>query len=177
MAAFLDDLIRAAKAEDPELLCTFGNFPTTEFLQAESADFLCFNIYLHDRQPFENYLARLQMLSDTRPLILGEIGVDTVREGEARQSEVLHWKIESSFRNGCAGVVVYAYTDEWWNGGKLIEDWAFGLTRSDRTPKPAFETVRQQFAIAPYFPLPTTPRVQTKGTTALTTSRGRVTRT
>ena len=159
VATFLDELIRAAKAEDPELLCTFGNFPTTEFLQAESADFLCFNVYLHDRQPFENYLARLQMLSDTRPLILGEIGVDTLREGEARQSEVLHWKIESSFRNGCAGVVVYAYTDEWWNGGKLIEDWAFGLTRSDRTPKPAFEAVRQQFAIAPYFPLPTTPRV------------------
>ncbi len=159
VAAFLDELIRAAKAEDPELLCTFGNFPTTEFLQAESADFLCFNVYLHDRQPFENYLARLQMLSDTRPLILGEIGIDTIREGETRQSEVLHWKIESSFRNGCAGVVVYAYTDEWWNGGKLIDDWAFGLTRSDRTPKPAFETVRRQFAIAPYFPLPATPRV------------------
>lgn len=59
VATFLDELIRCAKAEDPELLCTFGNFPTTEFLQAESADFLCFNVYLHDRQPFENYLARL----------------------------------------------------------------------------------------------------------------------
>jgi glycosyltransferase involved in cell wall biosynthesis len=159
VAGFLDELIRAAKAEDPELLCTFGNFPTTEFLRAEAADFLCFNVYLHDRQPFENYLARLQMLSDTRPLMLGEIGIDTVREGEERQSEVLRWKIESAFRCGCSGVVVYAFTDEWWNGGRLVEDWAFGLTRLDRTPKPAFETVRRQFAVAPYFPLPATPKV------------------
>jgi len=159
VAGFLDELIRAAKAEDPELLCTFGNFPTTEFLRAESADFLCFNVYLHDRQPFENYLARLQMLSDTRPLMLGEIGIDTVREGEERQSEVLRWKIESAFRCGCSGVVVYAFTDEWWNGGRLVEDWAFGLTRLERTPKPAFETVRRQFAVAPYFPLPATPKV------------------
>ena len=43
VTAFLDELIRGAKAEDPELLCTFGNFPTTEFLQAKTADFLCFN--------------------------------------------------------------------------------------------------------------------------------------
>ena len=159
VTAFLDELIRGAKAEDPELLCTFGNFPTTEFLQAETADFQCFNVYLHDRQPFDNYLARLQMLSDTRPLMLGEIGIDTIREGEARQSEVLHWKIESAFRSGCAGVVVYSFTDQWWHCGRIVEDWAFGLTRSDRTPKPAFETVRRQFGIAPYFPLPATPKV------------------
>lgn len=157
--AFIDRLVAAAKSEDAELLCTFGNFPTTEFLRPESVDFLCYNIYLHERQPFENYLARLQMLADTKPLMLGEFGVDTIREGESVQAEILGWKIESAFRAGCAGVVVYSFCDEWWNDGRLIQDWAFGLTRADRSPKKAFEVVRQRFAVAPWFPLPGTPRV------------------
>jgi len=157
--AFIDRLVAAAKSEDAELLCTFGNFPTTEFLRAESVDFLCYNIYLHERQPFENYLARLQMIADTKPLMLGEFGVDTIREGEAVQAEILGWKIESAFRAGCAGVVVYAFTDEWWNDGRIIKDWAFGLTRADRSPKPAFDVVRDRYAVAPWFPLPGTPRV------------------
>ena len=157
--AFIDRLVATAKAEDAELLCTFGNFPTTEFLRPDSIDFLCFNVYLHERQPFENYLARLQMLADTRPLVIGEFGIDTIREGEAAQAEILAWQIESAFRGGCAGVVLYAFTDEWWNNGRLIDDWAFGLTRVDRTPKPAFEVVRRLYADAPWFPLPGTPRV------------------
>ena len=36
-------------------------------------------------QPFENYLARLQMLAESKPLLLGEFGMDSLREGEARQ--------------------------------------------------------------------------------------------
>jgi GT2 family glycosyltransferase len=156
---FIDELISTAKAEDPGLPCTFGNFPTTEFLRPERIDFLCFNVYLHERQPFENYLARLQMLADTKPLVLGEFGVDTIREGEGRQAYILGWKIESAFRHGCAGVVVYSFTDDWWTGGRQVDDWAFGLTRADRSPKPAFDVVKARFAIAPYFPLPTVPRV------------------
>lgn len=156
---FIDELIATAKAEDASLPCTFGNFPTTEFLRPELIDFLCFNVYLHGRQPFENYLARLQMLADTKPLVLGEFGVDTIREGEARQAEIIGWKIESAFRHGCAGVVVYSFTDDWWTGGRIVDDWAFGLTRADRSPKPAFDEVKARFAIAPYFPLPSVPRV------------------
>ena len=156
---FINRLVQAAKSEDAELLCTFGNFPTTEFLRPDSIDFHCYNLYLHERQPFENYLARLQMLTETKPLMLGEFGVDTLREGESTQAEILTWKIESAFRGGCAGVVVYSFTDEWWNNGRQILDWAFGLTRYDRSPKASFKAVRDCYKVAPWFPLSSTPRV------------------
>jgi len=159
VSTFIDELVGVALAIDPTLLCTFGNFPPTEFLQPKSVHFCCFNIYLHERRPFENYLARLQMLANTKPLVLGEVGIDTLQEGHERQSELLSWQIEAAFRGGVAEMVIYSFTDDWYKENRQIKEWAFGLTRRDREPKPAFESVRQQFAIAPYFPLPATPRV------------------
>jgi glycosyltransferase involved in cell wall biosynthesis len=159
VADFLDLLVADAKAEDPELLCTFGNFPPTEFLRPRDIDFHCFNVYLHERRPFENYLARLQMLADTKPLVLGEFGIDSLREGRARQAEILGWKIEATFRGGGAGVFVYSFTDDWFKDGRSITDWEFGLTTREREPKPAFEVVQAKYRVAPYFPLPASPRV------------------
>ena len=159
VAAFIDELVAVAKAEDGDLLCTFGNFPSTEFLRPRTTDFVCFNVYLHDRRPFENYVARLQTLSDTRPLVLGEFGIDSIREGEARQAEILGWQVRSAFQGGAAGVFVYGFTDEWFKDGEAVTDWAFGLTTTGRQRKPAFEAVRSMFGLAPAFPLPATPRV------------------
>ncbi len=159
VAGFLDELIELGRKEDAECLFTFGNFPPTEFLRPRNADFFCWNLYLHQPRPFENYLARLQMLADSKPLMLGEFGLDTLREGEDRQSETLGWSIESAFRAGCAGVAVYSFTDDWFKDGRQVVDWQFGLTTADRSVKPSFEVVRHQFAAAPYFPRPATPRV------------------
>jgi O-antigen biosynthesis protein len=159
VAEFLDLLVADAKAEDPELLCTFGNFPPTEFLRPRDIDFHCFNVYLHERRPFENYLARLQMLADTKPLVLGEFGIDSLREGRVRQAEILAWKIEATFRGGAAGVFVYSFTDDWFKDGRQITDWEFGLTTREREPKPAFGAVQAKYRMAPYFPLPASPRV------------------
>ena len=156
---FIEELAVIAKGVDPGLLCTFGNFPPTEFLRPHNLDFFCWNVYLHKQRPFENYLARLQMLADTKPVMLGEFGIDTLREGEDRQAEILGWKIEATFRAGCAGAVVYAFTDDWFKENQQVLDWQFGLTTRDRVPKPAFEVVKRRFAAAPYFPLPQTPRV------------------
>ena len=159
VANFIDELIGLAKSIDPGLLCTFGNFPPTEFLQPENVEFYCFNVYLHERRPFENYLARLQMLTNTKPLMLGEVGIDSKGEGMEHQAEILTWQIEAAFRGGVAGMVLYSYTDDWFKENRQIDEWAFGLTTRTRQPKPAFLKVQQQFAIAPYFPLPPAPRV------------------
>ena len=118
VADFIDELVAEAKAIDPDCLCTFTNYPPTEFLRPQSLDFLCFNLYLHQQQPFKNYLARLQMIADTRPLVLGEFGIDSLREGEPRKCEILSWQIETAFRAGLAGTVVFSYTDDWWRGGQ-----------------------------------------------------------
>ena len=159
VSAFIDELVREVRQLDPAILCTFGNFPSTEFLRPEEVDFLCFNVYLHEQVPFENYLARLQMLAENKPLMIGEFGVDTIREGEVRQSEILVWKIESACRFGCAGVAVYSFSDEWYKDGRLVGDWAFGLTRADRQKKISFEAVARAFDVAPYFPLKASPKV------------------
>ena len=156
---FIDDLVHEAKRADPECLCTFTNYPSTEFLHPQSVDFLCFNVYLHQRPAFESYLARLQMLADGKPLLLGECGFDSLREGEAGQAEMLEWQIESAFRGGLAGMVVFTFTDDWWRGGRQIDDWKMGLTTRDRQPKPAFQTVQKMFRAAPHFPLARCPRV------------------
>lgn len=156
---FIDELVAEAKAIDPDCLCTFTNYPPTEFLRPQSLDFLCFNVYLHHQQPFKNYLARLQMIADTRPLVLGEFGIDSLREGEPRKCEILSWQIETAFRAGLAGTVVFSYTDDWWRGGQRIEDWKMGLTTEDRQRKDSFRAVQKMFRLAPYFPLKRHPRV------------------
>src|SRR6266481_2485335 len=65
VAEFIDDLVQEAKRVDPDCLCTFTNYPPTEFVRPQSVDFVCFNVYLHQEQPFKNYLARLQMMADS----------------------------------------------------------------------------------------------------------------
>lgn len=159
VSEFIDELIATVKAVTPECLCTFGNYPPTEYLKCQAADFLCFNVYLHQPRPFENYLSRLQMIADSRPLILGEFGIDSLREGEETKCEILSWQIELAFRGGLAGTVVYSFTDDWFKEGMQVTDWAFGLTQLNRAPKPSFYTVQRQFFRTPYFPLATTPRV------------------
>ncbi|MCL4789987.1 MAG: glycosyltransferase [Verrucomicrobia bacterium] len=159
VAEFIDELASEARQIDPECLYTFTNYPPTEFLRPQSLDFTCFNVYLHQPQPFKNYLARLQMMADAKPLVLGEFGMDSLREGERRKSETLKWQIELAFRGGLAGAVVFSFTDDWYKDGRQIEDWQMGLTTSDRRPKESFLAVRALFSVAPYFPLPRQPKI------------------
>lgn len=159
VADFLDELIYEARRADPLALYTFTNFPPTEFLRPQAADFCCFNLYLHEPAPFRNYLARLQMAADGKPLMLGEFGMDSVREGEDRKCAFLEWQIETMFRAGLAGGVVFSFTNDWWRGGGQIEDWQMGVTTRDRQPKDSFFAVRKGFGAAPRFPLPRVPPV------------------
>lgn len=157
--AFLDELVREVKAVAPDCLCTFGNYPTTEFLRPRGIDFHCFNVYLHDLRALRNYLSRLQTLADAKPLVLGEFGLDALREGEALQARLLASAIEQSFRSGLAGFVAYSFTDDWFKDGQLIADWHFGLTTAERQPRPALAAVEQAFGAAPYLPPPRRPKV------------------
>jgi GT2 family glycosyltransferase len=159
VAEFIDELIQEAKQIDPECLCTFTNYPPTEFLRPQCIDFVCFNVYLHQEPAFKAYLARLQMLAESKPLLLGELGLDSLREGEARKCEMLRWQLENAFRAGLAGVIVFSFTDDWWRGGQQVEDWQMGLTTRDRQPKESFTTVAKEFGSAPHFPLSRYPKV------------------
>ncbi len=156
--AFVDELVAIAKAEAPECLVTFANFPTTEYVQPRRVDFVCFNVYLHEEAVFRKYLARLQNIAGEKPLMLGEYGIDTFREyPEARQAEILANHVRAVFDEGLVGTFIFSFTDDWHTHGYRIEDWAFGITRADRSRKPAFEAIKPLFQRAPQvteLPLP-----------------------
>jgi O-antigen biosynthesis protein len=147
---YLKRLHRAVKKEDPGALVTYVNYPTTEYLQLPFLDLVCFNVYLEDRERLDAYLARLQNIAGDRPLIMSEVGLDSMRNGEETQAQVLDWQVRTAFAAGCAGVFIFAWTDEWYRGGGDVDDWAFGLTDTERRPKPALATVRRAFAEAPF---------------------------
>ncbi|HET9720759.1 MAG TPA: glycosyltransferase [Solirubrobacteraceae bacterium] len=155
---FIRQLSERVRAADPGALVTYVNYPTTEYLELDFVDFLCFNVFLERRAEFVSYLHRLQNLAGDRPLVLTEIGLDSGTHGELGQAESIAWQMEEAFRAACAGAFAFAWTDEWHRGGTEITDWHFGLTRRDRTPKPALQALRQVFSRLPLTPVPA-PRV------------------
>ena len=142
---FLYRLYCAAKEEDPDGLVTYLNFTPTEYLHLPFLDLLSFNVYLESKETLQAYLSRLNNLSDSRPLLMGEIGLDSRRNGTWRQAAVLEWQVRSTFEAGCCGGFVFSWTDEWYRGGYEIDDWQFGLTNRNRIPKPALNTVNAAF--------------------------------
>jgi GT2 family glycosyltransferase len=150
--SYLKRLYDAAKMEDPDALVTYVNFPTTEYLQLPFVDFVSFNVYLETQEKLDGYLARLQNIAGDRPLLMAEVGLDSIRKGQDVQAAVLDWQIRSTFAAGCCGVFVFSWTDEWHRGGFDIEDWGFGITDRNRNPKQAAESVRKAFSEVPYPP-------------------------
>src|SRR5208337_2332649 len=148
--AFLERLYKAVKEVDPEALVTYVNFPTTEYLELPFIDFVSFNVYLETREKLEGYLARLQNLAGEKPLVMAEIGLDSMRNGQDTQASTLEWQIRSTFATGCSGIFVFAWTDEWHRGGFDIDDWGFGLTDRGRNPKPSLARVSKAYAQVPF---------------------------
>jgi len=156
---FLGSLVACVKAEHPEALVSYANYPSTEYLTVDFTDFVCFNVYLHDQPAFRRYIARLHNVAVDQPLVLTEFGVDSFGEGEEEQRRILCWQVRTAFEAGVAGTFIFAWTDEWFTGGHLIENWAFGLVDRHRRPKPSHdEVVRQYKGTLPPL-LPRYPRV------------------
>ena len=156
---FLKGLVACVKAEHPEALVSYANYPSTEYLTVDFTDFVCFNVYLHNQPAFRRYIARLHNVALDQPLVLTEFGVDSFGEGEEGQRRVLSWQVHTAFEVGVAGTFIFAWTDEWFTGGHLIENWAFGLVDRERRPKPSFDEVVRQYKGALPPPLQSYPRV------------------
>ena len=140
---FLGELVDAARQKAPSCLITYTNYPSTEFLSPRDLDFVCFNVYLNEAGKLGPYLDRLQHLAGSRPLVLGELGLDSIRHGQAAQAKLLSNQLRCALRRGLAGAFVFSFTDEWFTGGHRIQDWAFGVTDDERHEKPAAAALRQ----------------------------------
>ena len=153
VAAFLRELYESVKLIAPQSLVTYVNYPPTEHLVPllDFLDVVSFNLYLEDSEAFRRYLARLQLLAGERPLMLAELGLDSIRNGEQAQAAFYREYLPILYDRGLCGAVLFSWTDEWAVNNRPIEDWAFGLTRVDRSAKPAFEAVRENFRQLPGF--------------------------
>ncbi|MEX2139520.1 MAG: glycosyltransferase [Pirellulales bacterium] len=156
---FLRELMDTSKQADPAGLVTFGNYPPTEYLDLSFLDFVTFNVYLHDRETFRRYCFRLQNLVGDKPLVLGEIGMDTIRNGELGQAEFLSGHLEETRLLGLAGSFVFSWTDEWYTGQHEVREWAFGVTSADRLPKASYFALSETAGRSAAELLPRTPRV------------------
>jgi O-antigen biosynthesis protein len=156
---FLTELMDVAKQTDPDGLVTYANFPPTEYLDLSLLDFATFNVYLHEPEAFRRYLLRLQNLVGEKPLLLGELGMDTLRHDELGQAQFLAGHVREAVLMGLAGAFVFSWTDEWFTGGHPIQDWAFGITGADRRPKPAYHALAEVYRSSPSDLLGHVPRV------------------
>jgi O-antigen biosynthesis protein len=160
---FVEELIRIGRQIEPDVLFSYATYPPTEYLLPQNVDFCCFNVYLHNQRDFERYLLRLQNLTDERPLILGEFGMDTIRHSQEEQAAMLGWHVDSVVKCGLAGTIFFTWADEWFTGGQEITDWAFGLVTREREPKKAFYALQkklgQENSALPHRPLPRAPFV------------------
>ena len=156
---YLRTLYKTAKNVDPNLLVTYVNYPSTEYLHLPFLDLFSFNVFLESDTDFKAYLLRLQNIAGEKPLIITEVGIDSRRNGLEAQATLLRTQIRTSYRSACAGVFAFSWTDEWYRGGFDVDDWDFGLTTRDRKPKPALNAVRDEFAQAPIVPSASSPTI------------------
>ncbi|QJE96473.1 glycosyltransferase [Luteolibacter luteus] len=137
----IEELISLGKEIRPDILWCYGNYPSTEYLEPENADFTAFNVYLENEGAFRKYLRRLHHIAGDRPVMISEFGLDSRRNGTAKQAEALSWAIRAAREEGIAGMTVYAWTDRWWNAEMEVIDWDFGLIDRENQAKPALDGV------------------------------------
>lgn len=142
----IEDLITAGRAVDPGALFAYANYPSTEYLNPDNADFLAYNIYLESEDDLTRYLGRLQNIAGDRPLLVSEFGADSLALGRAEQARIVGAGIDAIFAAGAAGAVVFAFTDEWHRGGEDVRGWDFGLVTRGREAKPARDAVAGRYA-------------------------------
>jgi O-antigen biosynthesis protein len=156
---FLKELYEEAKSAAPDAVLTYINYPPTEYLETPFFDVCAFNVFLHAEDDLRAYLARLHHVAGPRPLLISEVGADSLRHGDDRQAALVRMQVQTALREGACGAVVFSWTDDWWRGGRAVDDWAFGLVDVNRRPKAAYLQVQQVFRSAPFGDEWQTPRV------------------
>jgi hypothetical protein len=141
VGAVVEELVEVVREEDPTRLVTYANYPTAEYLPLPTVDFLTFNVFLERHADLRAYLTRLHHLAGDRPLVLGEVGAH-VGDGPGAEEDhaaFLDRQLATVVERGVAGACLFSWTDEWWVGDAAVEGWRFGLTRADRSPRPALD--------------------------------------
>jgi glycosyltransferase involved in cell wall biosynthesis len=169
ISQFLRRLCSIVKEHSDGGLVTYVNHPPTEYLNLPNFDVVSYNIYLEREADFRGYLARLHSLAGERPLFLAELGIDSANHGRGAQAAFLSQFMRASFEKGLCGTAIYSWTDEWSIFDEAINGWAFGITDSQRQPKPALSAVSALYGCDHYS---MTPRQWPRVTVVVATYNG-----
>jgi len=142
---FLEDLIRIGRTIDPDVLFSYATYPPTNICCHRMSIFCCFNVYLHNQHDLERYLLRLQNLTDERPLILGEFGMDTIRHSQEEQAEMLSG---TSIAWSSAVSPGQFFLLGLMNGSLVGKNYRLGIwiVTRERKPKKAFYALQENLA-------------------------------
>jgi GT2 family glycosyltransferase len=132
----LSTIVDRVHGRDRDMLVTYTNYPTTEYLRVDGQDLITFNLFLEQAESFDRYLRHLQVVSGRLPLVLTELGLAAEVHGTHGQAELLAEQLTTVARSGCAGATVFAWTDEWGVNDEPVTGWGFGITDDERRPKP-----------------------------------------
>lgn len=135
----LSEMVALVHDGDPEMLATYTGFPTSEFLRVDGQDLATFNVFLERAEQLAPYLRHLQRVTGDCPLVLTEVGLAAELHGEDEQARSLGMQLQLVDECGCAGATIFSWTDEWATRAGPVEGWGFGLTRADRSPRPALD--------------------------------------
>jgi hypothetical protein len=142
----LADLVARVHSGAPDLLATYANYPTTEYLRVEGRTWPASTCSWTTRTPCALPAA------PRRPHGPPAGGVRArrrrARTDPHRQGEELRAQLDVVDEVGCAGAAVFSLTDEWGVGGFPVEGWQFGLQDRLRAPRPAF-AVAAGWAVRP----------------------------
>ena len=133
----LSALVAELHDGDPDLLACYVSYPTTEYLEVDGQDLVCFNVFLERPDALRRYLRHLQRMAGDLPLVLTELGLASEVHGEETQATSLQGQLRLVDECGLAGATIFSWTDEWNVGGANVDGWGFGITDSERRPKPA----------------------------------------
>ena len=139
----LSELVSLVHEGDPEMLATYTGYPSAEFLRVDGQDLATFNVFLERAEQLAPYLRHLQRVTGELPLVLTEVGLAAEVHGDDEQARSLRMQLELVDECGCAGATIFSWTDEWATTAGPVEGWGFGLTRADRSPRPARDVAVQ----------------------------------
>ena len=104
----IEGLIALGRQVAPHLMFAYANYPSTEYLEPENADFTAFNVYLEDESALRSYIKRLHHIAGDRPLVIAEFGLDSRRNGPQQQAATLAWGLRAAADLTTAGMTVFA---------------------------------------------------------------------
>lgn len=140
----LDELIVKVKSLRADLPVGYASFPTTAWLEPDRADFTGMNLYLEKEASLRAYAQKLHHVAGDRPVLVTEFGLDTLRNSEDTQAELMSTALRVLHEEGMAGLTFYSWSDHWLNNGQVVQDWSFGMKRRDGSRKPVLARLRTE---------------------------------